>query len=114
MIAEECKKLREQLEEVAKAEERENIHEQLESRRMELAEIRDTLLAVTDSLKAFSARNIELLGELDSTKCIDRVRNIRESLQTDPLSITKGRQFSDMRKAFEKFATEGADCAQAT
>ena len=114
MIADECKKLREQLEEVAKAEERENIHEQLESRRVELADVRDALLAVTDSLKAFSARNIELVGSLDPTKCLDRVRRIRESLQDDPLSITKGRQFTDMRKGFEKFATEGTECVQVT
>ena len=113
MIAEECKKLREQLEEVAQADERENIHEQLESRRIELLEVRDALLAVTNSLKALSART-ELAGNLESTKCVDRVRKIRESLQTDPLSITKGRQFSDMRKAFEKFTTEGTECAQAT
>ncbi|TWT52267.1 hypothetical protein [Allorhodopirellula solitaria] len=113
MIAQECKKLRGQLEELAQAEERENIHDQLESRRNELVDVRDSLLAVTNSLKALSART-ELAGDLDPTKCIDRVRKIRESLQTDPLSITKGRQFSDMRKAFEKFATEGTECAQAT
>ena len=107
MIAEECRKLREQLEEVAEAEKRENIHGQLESRRVELAEIRDTLLSVTESLKAISARSA-LASELDPTKCIDRVRKIRESLQADPLSITKGRQFTDMRKAFEKFASEGS------
>ncbi len=113
MIAEECRKLREQLEEVAESEKRENIHKQLESRRDELAKIRDTLLSVTDTLKAISAR-CELASELDPTKCIDRVRKIRESMQTDPLSITKGHQFTNMRKAFEKFATEGSECAHAT
>lgn len=113
MIAEECKKLRKQLEEVAQAEERENIHEQLESRRVELVEVREALLAVTNSLKALSART-ELVGDLDSTKCIDRIRKIRESLLADPLSITKGRQFTDMRKALEKFEAEGTRCADAT
>ncbi len=113
MIAEECKKLRQQLEELALAEERETVHEQLEQRRCELVEVRDMLLAVTNSLKAISART-KLVGDLDAEKCLDRVRKIRESLLADPLSITKGRQFSDMRKAFEKFATDGSACAEAT
>lgn len=113
MIAEECKKLRQQLEELALAEEREKIHDQLEQRRCELVEVRDMLLAVTNSLKAISART-KLIGDLDAEKCLDRVRKIRESLLTDPLSITKGRQFTDMRKVFEKFATDGKACAEAT
>ena len=113
MIAEECKKLRQQLEELALAEERETVHDQLEQRRCELVEVRDMLLAVTNSLKAISART-KLVVDLDAEKCLDRVRKIRESLLADPLSITKGRQFTDMRKAFEKFATDGNACAEAT
>lgn len=113
MIAEECKKLRQQLEELALAEERETVHDHLEQRRCELVEVRDMLLAVTNSLKAISART-KLVGDLDAEKCLDRVRKIRESLLSDPLSITKGRQFTDMRKAFEKFATDGSACAEAT
>lgn len=113
MIAEECKKLRQQLEELALAEERKTVHDQLEHTRGELEEIRDMLLAVTNSLKAISART-KLVGDLDPTKCLDRVRKIRESLSVDPLSITKGRQFADMRKALEKFATDGSACAEST
>lgn len=113
MIAEECKKLRQQLEELALAEEREAVHDQLEQRRCELFELRDMLLAVTNSLKALSART-KLVGDLDPSKCIERVRKVRESLLVHPLSITKGRQFTDMRKAFEKFATDGRACAEAT
>lgn len=113
MIAEECKKLRQQLEELALAEERETVHDQLEQRRCELVEVRDMLLAVTNSLKALSART-GLVGDLDPAKCLDRVRKVRESLLVDPLSITKGRQFTDMRRAFEKFATDGSACAEAT
>ncbi len=113
MIAEECKKLRRQLEELALAEERKSVHDQLEQRRYELAEVRDVLLAVTNSLQAISART-KLVGYLDAEKCLDRVRKIRELLLADPLSITKGRQFTDMRKAFEKFATDGKACAEAT
>ena len=113
MIAEECKKLRQQLEELALAEVRETVHDQLEHRRCELVEVRDMLLVVTNSLKAISART-KLVGDLDAEKCLDRVRKIRESLLADPLSITKGRQFTDMRKAFEKFAIDGNACAEAT
>ena len=113
MIAEECKKLRQQLEELASAGEREQIHDQLEQRRCELVELRDVLLAATNSLKALSART-GLVGDLDPARCLDRVRKIRESLSTNPLSITQGRQFSDMRKAFEKFATDGSACGEAT
>jgi hypothetical protein len=113
MIAEECKKLRQQLEELALAEERETVHDQLEQRRSELVEVRDILLAVTNSLKALSART-KLVGDLNPAKCLERVRKVRESLLIDPLSITKGRQFTDMRKAFEMFATDGNACALAT
>lgn len=113
MIAEECRKLSEQLQEVARAKDRKNVHEQLESIRIQLAEIRDLVLSVTDSLKAISKRT-NLVGDLNSAKCLERVRKIREVLQNDPFSITKGRQFKDMKTAFEKFATEGAECAQQT
>jgi hypothetical protein len=113
MIAVECRNLRQQLEELALAEERKTVHDQLEQRRCELIEVRDMLLEVTNSLKAISART-KLVGDLDAEKCLDRVRKIRESLLDDPLSITKGRQFTDMRKAFEKFATDGKACAEAT
>jgi hypothetical protein len=113
MIAEECKKLRQQLEELALARERERVHDQLEQRRCELGEVRDMLLAVTNSLKALSART-GLVGDLDPAKCLDRVRKIRDSLSDDPLNITQGRQFTDMRRAFEKFATDGRACAETT
>ena len=113
MIAEECKRLRQQLEELALAEVRETVHAQLEQRRCDLVEVRDMLLVVTNSLKAISART-KLVGDLDAEKCLDRVRKIRESLLADPLSITKGRQFTEMRKAFEKFATDGIACAETT
>ena len=107
MIAEECKKLRTQLEEVAKAEEREKIVEQLETRRTELVKLREAVLTVANSLKAIASR-CEIAGKLDSTKCVERVQKIREALKTDPLSITQGRDFSNMKKAFEKFAEVGS------
>lgn len=113
MIAEECKKIRAQLEEVAQAEERENVVEQLESRRTELLTLRESVILVTNSLKAISSRT-EIVGKLDPTKAIERVQKIREALMTDPLSITKGREFSNMKKAFEKFAADGIAVAVAT
>ena len=113
MIAEDCQKLRAQLEEVAKAEEREKIVEQLKSRQTELLALRDAVTLVTDSLKAISSRT-EIAGKLDPTKAIERVQKIRESLMTDPLSITKGRDFSNMKKAFETFAEDGSAAVEAT
>lgn len=113
MIAQECKKLREQLEEVAMADERENIVEQLESRRADLIELRDSVVAVSNTLKALSART-RIIGELDSAKCLERIRKIREALAQDPLSITKGRDFSSMKTTFEKFAKDGTVSAEKT
>ena len=113
MIAQECKELRAQLEEVANADEREKIVEQLESRRDDLVKLRDSVVAVGDSLKAMSSR-MALAGKLDPTKCLERVRKIREALKEDPLSITKGRDFSNMQKAFEKFSTEGIASVETT
>ena len=113
MIADECKNLREQLEEVKKADDRQNIVEQLDLRRDELVALREAVLAVTDSLKAMALRT-SIEGKLDPAKAIGRVQKIREALNTDPMSITKGRDFSYMKKAFEKFAEEGEVAAKAT
>jgi hypothetical protein len=113
MIAEECRKLREKLEEVARAEEREKIVGQLEARRTELIDLRDTVLKVAGSLEAIASRS-RITGRLDSSKCIERVQTIRETLMSDPLSITRGRDFANMKKAFEKFIEEGSAAAVAT
>ena len=113
MIAAECKKLRMQLEEVAKAEEREKIVEQLEARRAELINLRDDVLKVSDSLKAVASRS-KIMGKLDSSKCVERVQAIREALNSDPLSITRGRDFFNLKKAFEKFIEDGGAAAVET
>jgi len=113
MIADECAKLRKQLEEVKRAEERQNIVEQLDVRRKELIELRDQVLSVTDSLSAILKRT-SIQIDLDIAKVIERVKRIREALQSDPLSITKGRDFSYMKKAFEKFSQDGSAVAKKT
>jgi|GEM_PF-1503177 len=113
MIAEECKKLRTQLEEVAQAEERKNVVEQLETRHTELLALRETVQTVTNSLNAITSR-CKIVGKLDSSKCLERVQKIRESLSTDPLSLTKGKDFSYMKKAFEKFTEDGSAAAVET
>lgn len=113
MITDECYSLRRQLEEVAKAEERETVVGQLEARRGELTALRDQVVAVSDSLTAISSR-CEIRGQLDSAKCVERVQRIRQSLRADPLSITKGRDFSLMTKAFEKFIEDGRTAAVQT
>lgn len=113
MIAEECRKLREQLEEVSRANERENIVQQLNSRREELVSLSEAVLSVTDSLKSLASRT-SIVGTLDPAKAIERVAKIRASLAEDPQSITKGRDFSNMKKAFEKFAEDGGVAAKET
>ena len=106
MIEEDCRKLLEQLEEVSKANEREGIVKQLDSRLDDLNTLRLKVLAATDSLKAIAYRT-SIDSELNPAIAIDRVQTIRSLLNADPLSITKGRDFTSMKKAFEKFAEEG-------
>ena len=113
MIADECKKLRLQLQEVAKAEEREDIVERLGERHKELEELRDTVLPITEALNVLTNRTL-LVGSLDATKAFERVRKVREALQSDPLSITKGRDFTNMRSALQKFAIESQKVIEAT
>ncbi len=113
MIADECQSLLKQLEKVAKAEELEKIHEQLETKRNDLTSVRDSLVAVTNCLKALSHRT-ELAINLNPTKCLHQVHKIRQALETEPLSITKGTQFKSMTNAYEKFTAEGYECAQKT
>jgi hypothetical protein len=112
MIAEECKKLREQLEEVKKADDRRNVVKELDRRRDELVPLRDAILAVCSLLKTIASRT-SIEGGLDPAKAIDRVQKIREALKADPLSITEGRNFSSMEKAFQTFAKDATIAAQA-
>ena len=113
MIAEQCKALREQLEEVKRADDREKVVKQLNSRQEELVTLRDSVVRVTDSLNAIQSRTA-IIGDLDSSKSLERVRKIRDALNVDPLSITKGHDFTNMKKAFEKFVEEGKDALEAT
>lgn len=113
MIAEECKKLRQQLEEVADAERREATVEQLEKRQTELLELKETVLAATNALAAMAKRTT-IVGKLDSTKAYDRVQKIRETLQEDPQKISQGVNLTNMKKAFEKFAEDAGTATEAT
>lgn len=113
MIADQCKNLREQLEELKNADDRQKIVEQLEKRREDLATLRDAVRVVTDSLQVL-ARRTSLVGKVGAATAIERVHRIREALNADPLSITKGRDFTLMNRAFEAFIKEGAAAAKAT
>ena len=106
MIAEECKQLRQQLEEVSKAEVREKIVLQLEERHTELVQLKETVLAVTASLKAMSKRT-DISDQLDSTKAHERIQRIREALREDPQKISQGVNLTNMKKALIKFADLG-------
>ena len=105
MIAKACKKLRHKLEEVAKAEAREKIVEQLELRHGEILTLKETVLSTTEALAALTKRT-EMVGKVDATKAYERVQKVREALKADPLSITKGRDFTYMKSAFQKFSGE--------
>jgi hypothetical protein len=105
MIADQSRELREQLQEVAKAEEREGIVRQLNDRIEDLTELRDEVLAATLAISALGNRT-EIVGEIDGKKAHERVAKLRESLAVDPQSITKGRDLTNMKKAFEKFAQQ--------
>ena len=113
MIAEECARLREQLEELKEANERRKVVAQLDGRRQDLVDLRNEVLDVSNSLNAISSR-VSLEGEVDVAKALTRVKGIREALENDPLSITKGRDFANMKKAFEKFSQDGSAIAADT
>jgi hypothetical protein len=113
MIEKDCRNLRKQLEQVSKANKREAIVNQLNSRLDDLITLRVTVLTTTNSLKAMACRT-SLDRELNPDKALDRVATIRSLLDDDPLSITKGRDFTNMKKAFEKFAEEGQVAVEAT
>jgi hypothetical protein len=107
MIAENCKLLRLQLEQVAKAKRNEQIVNQLNERRYELLELKRKVIDAVVSLQALAKRT-SIVGKLDATKALDRVQKLREAVKSDPLSITKGRDLSHMTSAFEKFADEAS------
>lgn len=113
MIAEECKKLRAQLGEVAQAEFREKVVDQLESRRVELLVLRDSVTSVTNALNALANRT-EIVDQPDSTKSIALIRKIRETLRDDPLSMTKKQTLLGMTRTLNSFAKKGSAAAEAT
>jgi len=113
MIAEECKLLREQLEEVAKAGEREKIVLQLEERHQELLELRELVLSATRASTALKTRT-DIVGKVDATTAFKHVQKLREALKADPQSVTKGRDLTYMKKAFQKFAEAAEKATEAT
>lgn len=113
MIAQECKKLKNQLEEVAKAIERENVVKQLEEPQQELRSIRDNVLTVKRLLVALAKRT-PIVGKIDGSKSLDRVQKLRQALAEDATSLTRGSNLTYTKKAFEKFAEQIVEAAAAT
>ena len=105
MIADDCRNLRQQLEQVAKAEANEKVVEQLNLRRAELVEVRDKVIAAIESFQAIASRTTTT-GNLDATKAFERVQKLRVALMADPQSITKGRDLTYMKSAFDKFTDD--------
>ena len=102
MIADDCKKLRQQLELVAKAKANEKIVEQLNLRKNELLQLKNKVVAATVSLEAVGSRT-KIIGKLDATKAYERVQKLRIALKDDPQTITNGRDLTNMSSAFNKF-----------
>ena len=113
MIAEECKKLREQLEKVAEADRREKLVKDLDSRRDELIDLRDLVTSVTDALKALASRT-DVVDAPDSSKSLALVCKIRETLQDDPQSLTKKQTLAGMVRSLTSFAKKGSASVEAT
>jgi hypothetical protein len=113
MIAEECRTLRNQLEELAQAEARQGIVEQLESRHEVLVTLRDSVVTATSALCALAARTT-IVGDIDGSKARDRLQTVRAALNDDPQRITKGRDFTNMKSALEKFADAARQATENT
>lgn len=113
MIAEDCKRLRDQLNEVARAKEREHIVSQLDSRCKELVELRDMVVSVTQALSALTKRT-DIIGTVDGSKAHNSAAKIRKALAEDPLSITKGRELTNMKAAFAKLSQQAIEATTAT
>lgn len=113
MIAEDCKSLRSQLEQLAKAELNEKIAEQLSERRKELLELKTKVVNSVVPLQALAMRT-KIDGKLDATNAFERVKKMREALKSDPQSISKGRDLTNMKSAFEKFAEETSKATELT
>ena len=114
MIADQCKKLKSHLEEVAKSNEREIIVQQLEGPQADLKEIRDAVLAANESLAALKRRTSTINGTIDGTKAFERVKQLRETLASDAGSLTKGRNLTNTKKAFEKISKQTAEAIETT
>ena len=113
MIADDCKALRLQLEQVTKAKLNEQTVNQLNERRADLLELKEKVVAAVVSLQALAKRTT-IIGKLDAIKAADRVQKLREALKNDPQSITKGRDLTYMKSAFEKFTDEASKAIEST
>lgn len=113
MIAENCKSLRLHLEQVSKAKLNEQTVQQLNERREELLELKEKVVAAVVSLQALAQRTT-IIGKLDASKAVERVQKLRVALKSDPQSITKGRELTYMRSAFEKFIDDASKATELT
>ena len=76
MIADDCKALRLQLEQVTKAKLNEQTVHQLNERRTDLLELKEKVVAAVVSLQALAKRTT-IIGKLDATKAVDRIQKLR-------------------------------------
>jgi hypothetical protein len=113
MIAEECKSLRLQLEQVSKANENEKTVNHLSSRQTDLLNLKEKVVAAVDSLQALVKRTT-ISDKPNGTKALDQVQKLRKAFKEDPTSITAGRNFTNMKSAFEKFVNETSEATKST
>jgi len=118
MIANDCKILLQQFEKVAKAQANKEIVEQLKLREDEFLELKNKVVAATVSLQAIGRRT-KIIGKLDALDGIrvvayERVKEIRSILENDPQSITKGKDLTNMTRAFTRFTDQVLEATTAT
>lgn len=105
MIASESEKLRDLLRELEKAKSNERVVNSLNERQQDLVELRNSMRTAFDSFAVLNKR-ITVKQKPDGEKSLTYIGGLRETLKADPEGITKGRDFTRMKKAVDKLADE--------
>lgn len=104
MIINDCKTLADRLEEAKSAKNRENLHNQLEARRVELSDLKTQILKAAARYQALRKR-VAAISMIDTTKALERIVELRKILAEDPKKIDEGKVFAGTKAALQKLAT---------
>jgi hypothetical protein len=111
MIVNDCKTLSDQLDDAKAAKSRQSLCEQLEARRSDLNDLKSQVLTAASRYQALRKRAVAI-SEVDVTKALDRLVELRRILAEDPRRIDEGKTFAGTTAALKKLAellTEKAD-----